>query len=100
LTDQYGVATPQQPYQPYSPTPWAPPVTGFVLALLIPIVGIFICHSEKRQAAEIGQDNALARAGFAISLVLCILIGCVIALYITIGVVAFTSFSNMSTSVS
>lgn len=95
MTDQWTYA-PQQQYQPHPPATWTPPVTGFVLALLIPVVGIFICHSEKKQAAAIGQDNALARAGFVYSMVALIIGGAGVLMYLAIGAVFLARFANLS----
>ena len=76
------LATTQPPYGPGTGRAWcsehAPgypppiqplPVSGFVLAMLVPIAGIFICRQQMLQAQRTGRDNQLARAGFYISIV-------------------------------
>ncbi|QAY63009.1 hypothetical protein ET495_06865 [Xylanimonas allomyrinae] len=64
------------------------PVSGFVLAFLVPFVGIFVCRSQMNLAAHEGRDNQLARAGFYYSAVALAIAGVAVVAYalVIIGV--------------
>ena len=92
LCDEHATTTPPPVAAPGYPPPTQPlPVSGFVLAMFLPIVGVFICREQMLQAQRTGRDNQLARAGFYLSIVSLAFAAAAIFIYVIVIVAVMTA---------